>query len=305
MLTKYNFKQNIEESFLPELTMYHGSAKKFDKVKPLAFSAGNRLRDPSWSVFMFRQYELALNFTLADFITHLCKDNDIEPSFCAYLEKDGFMHYHPVVFGANDVYDKVKDLARGNKVYVYTLKVPIDSKLNMIGTTSSLPEYVYDGEPETIKRDEITITDKLLDSIVNVVSRKELERLFKLHPSRNNVVGPWLDLFIDYDERIRVRKAVRKKLKSGEIKPGDDLGWLKESHTFTHKQLCSIYDKKALHESHELHIPHISGNITQSIPGSYFNEEVGVWMRKPNAKELARLSENHINMDFLNNEYEV
>ena len=579
MLTKYNFEQNeqnrirdkiinhndgkyeqnIDESFLPELTMYHGSVKKFDKVKPLAFSAGNRLRDPSWSVFMLRQYELALNFALADFITHLCKDNDIEPSFCAYLEKDGFMHYHSVVFGANDVYDKVKALARGNKVYVYTLKVPIDSKLNIIGTTSSLPEYVYDGEPETIKRDEITITDKLLDSIVNVVSRKELERLFKLNPSRNNVVGPWLDLFIDYDERIRVRKAVKEKLKSGEIKPGDDLGWLKESnipaftnkplysiynkneerdendfpllvettgykhhpvifsdddiyinydkwksgectsllvtglsgggkstlskklaekfnayyieidvisfkigilhpdranweyikkndkylykffkennipptimtkfknyqdikkstiineyiywlcferddldknrvvieggdvaialsdikelstlpiiikgtslakslfrrcyrildkgygiwhilqrifegtfysqyskmysevdnarrsvmnqeydeihesykHTFTHKQLCSIYDKKTLNESSEVHIPHISGNITQSIPGSYFNEDVGAWMRKPNAEELVRLSKIDINMDFLNNEYEV
>lgn len=76
-------------------------------------------------------------------------------------------------------------------------------------------------------------------------------------------------------------------------------------HTFTHKQLCSIYDKKALNESSEVHIPHISGNITQSIPGSYFNEEVGVWMRKPNAEELVRLSKIDINMDFLNNEYEV
>ena len=76
-------------------------------------------------------------------------------------------------------------------------------------------------------------------------------------------------------------------------------------HTFTHKQLCSIYDKKALLESSEVHIPHISGNITKSIPGSYFNEDVGAWMRKPNAEELVRLSTIDINMDFLNNEYEV
>ena len=77
--------------------------------------------------------------------------------------------------------------------------------------------------------------------------------------------------------------------------------------TFTHKELCNIYEKKSLNESYSPKISHISGNITQYSPGAYFNEEVGVWMRKPNQEELAKLSTLYedfkINMEFLNNEY--
>lgn len=57
----------------------------------------------------------------------------------------------------------------------------------------------------------------------------------------------------------------------------------------THKQMGEIYTQKAFNESWKPRIPHVSGNITQYSPGAYFNEEVGVWMRKPNAEEQAKL----------------
>lgn len=87
----------IHESFLPEIILYHGSSHKFDKVKPLSFSAGNRLRDPSWAIFMLRQYDLALSYVVGNYIKDKCNENGIKKSFCAWVEKDGFMHYKPIV----------------------------------------------------------------------------------------------------------------------------------------------------------------------------------------------------------------
>ena len=286
--------EEIHESFVPELIMYHGSSHKFDKVKPISFSAGNKLRDPSWVVFMLRQYDLALSYVVGNYVKEKCEENGIKYSFCAWIEKDGFMHYKPIVLADKQNFQKVKDLVRGDTVYVYTLKVPIDDKLNMIGTTNTLPEYVYSGVPKTIKRDDIVITDELLDSLVtDQIDEKEFQKIKKSKPHRLNRIGSWADLFIDMDKRKEMRDKVLPKIDSGEIKPGDDLSWLKESaniqHTFTHKELCDIYQNQMITENSAIYIPHESGNITQNIPGAYFNEEVGVWMRKPNKEELYKL----------------
>ena len=287
--------EEVHESFVPELIMYHGSSHKFDKVKPISFSAGNKLRDPSWAVFMLRQYDLALSYVVGNYVKEKCRENGIKYSFCAWLEKDGFMHYKPIILADKQNFQKVKDLVRGDIVYVYTLKVPIDDKLNMIGTTNTLPEYVYSGTPKTIKRDDIIITDELLDSLVtDQIDEKEFQKIKKSKPHRINRIGSWADLFIDMDKREEMRDKVLPKIDSGEIKPGDDLSWLKESdnikHTFTHKELCDIYQNQLVTENSAIYIPHVSGNITQYMPGAYFNEEVGVWMRKPNKEELKRLN---------------
>lgn len=219
----------IHESFVPELIMYHGSSHKFDKVKPISFSAGNKLRDPSWAVFMLRQYDLALSYVVGNYVKEKCKENGIKYSFCAWLEKDGFMHYKPIILADKQNFQKVKDLVRGDTVYVYQLKVPIDDKLNMIGTTTTLPEYVYSGVPKTIKRDDIVITDELLDSLVtDQIDEKEFQKIKKSKPHRINRIGSWADLFIDMDKRKEMRDKVLPKIDAGEIKPGDDLSWLKE-----------------------------------------------------------------------------
>lgn len=291
--------EELEESFLPEITLYHGSPVKVDKIKPFSFSAGNRLRDPSWAVFMLRQYDLALSYAVGNYVKDKCEKNGIKYSFCAWIEKDGFMHYKPIIIADKQNFQKVKDLVRGDTVYIYTLKVPIDDKLNIIGTTDTLPEYVYSGTPKTIKRDDIIISDELLDSLITKqVDEEEFQKIKKSKPHRVNRVGSWADLFIDMNKRKEMRDKVLPKIDSGEIKPGDDLSWLKEETMFndttnrfplTHKQMGEIYTQKAFNESWKPRIPHVSGNITQHIPGAYFNEEVGVWMRKPNTEEQARL----------------
>ena len=223
------------------------------------------------------------------------------------------MHYKFIIVLPKEYYNIVKEAVIGSSAYVYTLQVPINNKLDIIGTTGSLPEYIYSGIPKTINREEIVIDGDIFDQIITKVSMKEYNKIEKKKPYLSNTVGPWVDWFVNIEERERMRNLVKEKIEKGELQPGDDLSWLKESystkHTFTHKELCDIYKNQMLTENTTTYIPHISGNITQHIPGAYFNEEVGVWMRKPNKEEQMRLngstlSENFkINMEFLNNEY--
>lgn len=294
----------IHESFLPELTFYHGSRHKLDKILPVAFSAGNKLKDPSWGVFMFRQKDLAELYALMTIMRLVCREKDI-PRPRGWLEKDGFMHYRFIIVLPKEYYDIVKETVIGLSTYVYTLQVPINRQLDIIGTTGSLPEYIYSGIPKTVKREEIVIDSELFDKIITKVSMREYNRIKKDKPHRYNTVGPWIDWFVNVEERERMRKLVKEKMEKGELQPGDDLSWLKESvnikHTFTHKELCDIYQNQMITENSAIYIHHESGNITQHIPGAYFNEEVGVWMRKPNKEEQIRL--NVINESFVGYEF--
>lgn len=218
----------IQEGVLPTLTFYHGSPVKYDQIKPTAFSAGNRFRDPSWSVFMFRQKELAQIFAFSRAAEKVCEERGI-PHPRGWLEKDGFMHYKPIVVAPSDYYDKIKEAMFGVTVYVYTLEAPVDSNLNMIGTVGSLPEYVYSGTPKTVKVDEITIDGKLFEKLVTKISPEKFAEIKKTKPHRKNVVGPWIDLFVDMKRRKEMRDIVQQRLKDGTLKPGDNLDFLKEA----------------------------------------------------------------------------
>lgn len=218
----------IQEGILPTLTFYHGSPVKYDQIKPTAFSAGNRFRDPSWSVFMFRQKELAQSFAFSRAAEKVCEERGI-PHPRGWLEKDGFMHYKPIVVAPSDYYDKIKEAMFGVTVYVYTLEAPVDSNLNMIGTVGSLPEYVYSGTPKTVKVDEITMDGKLFEKWVTKISPEKFAEIKKTKPHRKNVVGPWIDLFVDMKRRKEMRDIVQQRLKDGTLKPGDNLDFLKEA----------------------------------------------------------------------------
>lgn len=218
----------IQEGVLPTLTFYHGSPVKYDQIKPTAFSAGNRFRDPSWSVFMFRQKELAQSFAFSRAAEKVCEERGI-PHPRGWLEKDGFMHYKPIVVAPSDYYDKIKEAMFGVTVYVYTLEAPVDSNLNMIGTVGSLPEYVYSGTPKTVKVDEITMDGKLFEKWVTKISPEKFAEIKKTKPHRKNVVGPWIDLFVDMKRRKEMRDIVQQRLKDGTLKPGDNLDFLKEA----------------------------------------------------------------------------
>ena len=221
----------VNESILPTLTFYHGSPEKLDKIEPVSFSAGNKFRKPEWAVFMFKQKEMAEDFAFSRALHIYLKKNNIdkfEGSIMGYMEKVGFATYKYHHYIRAKYYNELKNLVKGLKYYVYTLEVPIDSGLNIIGTTWTLPEYTYTGKPKVVKREEFVIDDESFDSRYEPLSDKIFEKYNKNKIYKENVIGPWMYLLIDMEDRSKKRKIALKKMKSGELKPGDDLSFLDE-----------------------------------------------------------------------------
>lgn len=335
--------EEIHESLLPtlSLTLYHGSPEKFDEVKPFAFSNGNRFRKPEWAVFAFRQKEFAMIFAMSyvfhsDVFKDILYDEELDKHIypIGWIERDG-LGYKAVNMCRADKWDLIYERLSTfhPKVYVYTIEVPIDKNLSIIGTTPTLPEFTYAGKPKTIKREEMELTEKLFASICQRVSKTVYHHYKKDKPHKKSLYGDAIAFALwDWQKRVHNKKIIMQKLDAGEIKPGDDLGFLEESgifsfiasQKFTHQQLCEIYDKKeTLNENKYIRIPYKSGNITQYIEGAYFDKDTNVWMRKPNKEEQAKLDKINeelytglvkskktlhesfkINMEFLNNEYE-
>ena len=221
----------VNESILPALTFYHGSPEKLDKIEPVSFSAGNKFRKPEWAVFMFKQKEMAEDFAFSRAVHIYLKKNMIdkfEGSIMGYMEKVGFATYKYHHYIRAKYYEELKNLVKGLKYYVYALEVPIDSGLNVIGTTWTLPEYTYTGTPKVVKREEFIIDDESFDSRYEPLSDKIFDRYNKNKIYKENVIGPWMYLLIDMEDRSKKRKIALKKMKSGELKPGDDLSFLDE-----------------------------------------------------------------------------
>jgi len=227
----------INESLFPTMTFYHGSPYKLDKILPTAFSAGNKLRDPEWAVFMFGKKEYAKYYAMSMVVQDTVKEQNKKqselPSPRGWLAKNGINSYKFYGVVVDRVYDYVKSLCLGKKYYVYTLEVPINTKLDIIGTTSTLPEYTYAGIPKTLKVDEYTITEKEFDSLHRKVSQEEYDTIKKISPYKEPIVNKAFQMLqLDPYSREKNRRITRVLIKQGDLKPGDDLKFLNDSETY-------------------------------------------------------------------------
>lgn len=227
----------LNESLFPTMTFYHGSPYKLDKILPTAFSAGNKLRDPEWAVFMFGKKEYAKYYAMSMVVQDTVKEQNKKqselPSPRGWLAKNGINSYKFYGVVVDRVYDYVKSLCLGKKYYVYTLEVPINTKLDIIGTTSTLPEYTYAGIPKTIKVDEYTITEKEFDSLHRKVSQEEYDTIKKISPHKEPIVNKAFQMLqLDPYSREKNRRITRVLIKQGDLKPGDDLKFLNDSETY-------------------------------------------------------------------------
>lgn len=302
--------EEIHEGFLPDLTFYHGSDRKFNKLEPNCFDAGNRLKStPRWGAYMFKDKKLAFLWAIVRVVANCCEKARMDRAFVRSSTDDDTLYAYPYatdILGINvnfrlivknKVYNEIRDRCDGEKFYVYTLSVPIDTRLSL-GTTNTLPEYTVDYSPDIVKIEEYTLTKEVFEEYFERVTDKEFANIKRTKPHKDNVRGLLGYFLYDIERRQRMRKLVAQKIDAGELEIGGDLGFLGESSfhtenysfTFTHAELMNIYDKKALNEENRLKVPHQSGNITQYIEGAYFDEDTRVWMRKPNKEELERLS---------------
>jgi len=205
--------------------MYHGSDLKLDVLKPTAYNAGHRLRNHSWSVFMWPTYELAYKWAIFVKIRNVLRvyekrNPDIHCPRGMHTST-GFNKYDFNMFMVEDNYDFICDKCIGLKAYVYTVDCPIDLNFS-IGNNNSQPEYTYDGELNITKRTEVTITKKILDTLFDKVSLEEYNRRTEEAFSKN-IRGPLGLLFYPGLEPVHRWKYIYRKLNLNEIKPGDDL----------------------------------------------------------------------------------
>lgn len=221
-------KESIDESLLPTLTFYHGSTKKFDKILPNSFSAGNKLRGPEWAVFMFGEKRFAkiyaMSLAIKDKIKSLKRRQTEFPPTLGWFERTGLNDYEIRGVAMDKNYDELEELSIGLKYYVYTLEVPINSKLSLVGTTNSLPEYTYAGNPKVLKRDEYIITKEDFEKAHKRVSKEEYDRIHKDKPWQRPIQNKiFRMMLLPQEKREECRRIAIKMIQQGDLKPGDDL----------------------------------------------------------------------------------
>ena len=217
-----------EFSFLdPTIFMYHGSDMDLTTLLPTSYNAGHKLKKPSWSVFLWDQYNLAYKWALMRVLKNLVrktrKITNAKSSVYGNHIKTGFNTYDQEIYVWENEYDLILKLVLEYqpKFYVYTIKVPIDLKLNL-GNNNSQPEFTYDGELKIYKKDIYTLNDEVYRKYIIPLDDKEYNKMLNLD-NMKNIRGPIGYLFRPTSDIIYEWKYVARRIKAGEIKPGDDL----------------------------------------------------------------------------------
>lgn len=216
----------LNEFTLMPLTiyMYHGSDRELDILKPTAFNAGHKFKKPSWSVFLWNQYNLAYKWAAFKCLMYFIKlIPDRKSTIFGKHINIGFNDYDQELYVWNQEYEKfLRAVIEGKpKFYVYTIEVPINSKFNF-GNNNSQPEFAYDGELKIHKKDTYILTEKIYRECFKPVSDEKYEQLMK-NGLTDNVRGVLGYIFEPTNEVMGKWKYVTRKVKHGEIQPGDDL----------------------------------------------------------------------------------
>ena len=266
----------LEEGLLPTVTMYHGSYLKLKTLKPFAYNAGTKFRKPSWSVFMWAQWDLAYKWaafvSLKKAIRTERKELGLELPVGEHY-RIGFNTYGYKLYIKYDEFDKIKELAMKYqpKFYVYTVKAPIDTKLGA-GNNSMQPEYTYDGELKIHKREEFTLTEEIFDDLFEPVTSIKYAEIRKFEGE--NIRGPLGWIFRPNDETMKEWIYVTKGVQQGLFKPGDDLDKILDDY------YASLEESVDINQSNDIQtIPFIMqdhGNGTAGIVQSPITEDTKV-----------------------------
>ena len=216
---------------VPGGLLYHGSTYKIDEFKPMSLDIGNIDQKPGWSTFCFARKDFAIRFGLMRLIQKAIQGADATRSNFSKCKCEWSVRANkPFVNGYF-----LAPLVVGDKFYVYTLD---PGKLDVhFGNDAKFPEYTfresgiipvkteeYEVTPELL-RDNITMAgsrfdgikrdnDEVIDSLGNTARRAMLNHDY----NADSVVG-------------KLEDAV----KSGELKPGDDIEAYMTSHNLEFK----------------------------------------------------------------------
>lgn len=206
--------------------LYHGSIELYDTLKPMGFDLGNLFQKPGWSLFCWKEKQLAKNWAVFQLIRKITGLNfkDTYGPVWDYTQNKALI--------TKDLYKKIKEylLTHRETVYVYSLDTPI--RYLGLGNDSIIDEYTT-REPEIIPVDieQIQVSDKVIRQTVGIVdtaSYMSFRRNMGYNALSNRGLIKSCFLINDYTYNFfktkgAVANVIDKGLREGEIQPGDDL----------------------------------------------------------------------------------
>lgn len=223
---------HLQESVeVPGGLLYHGSTYKIDEFKPMSLDIGNINQKPGWSTFCFARKDFAIRFGLMRLIQKAIQGADASRSNFGKCKCEWSVRANkPFVNGYF-----LAPLVVGDKFYVYTLD---PDKLDVhFGNDAKFPEYTFrESGIIPVKTEEYEVTPELLrDNIIMAGSQfDEMKRdNDEVIDSLGNTARRAM-LNHDYNADSVVGK-LEDAVKSGELKPGDDIEAYMTSHNLEFK----------------------------------------------------------------------
>lgn len=216
---------------VPGGLLYHGSTYKIDEFKPMSLDIGNINQKPGWSTFCFARKDFAIRFGLMRLIQKAIQGADASRSNFGKCKCEWSVRANkPFVNGYF-----LAPLVVGDKFYVYTLD---PDKLDVhFGNDAKFPEYTFrESGIIPVKTEEYEVTPELLrDNIIMAGSQfDEMKRdNDEVIDSLGNTARRAM-LNHDYNTDSVVGK-LEDAVKSGELKPGDDIEAYMTSHNLEFK----------------------------------------------------------------------
>lgn len=188
---------------IPGGLLYHASTSKIDSFQPMSLDLGNEINPPGWSTFCFADKELAIRFGIMRAIQKMgipCGWHI--PTNRPYLLEKGYtivQNFHNIAF------------------YVYT----IDPEYCDVtaGNDSRFPELIFRNSGVIPKDTSIIIIP--ISSIDEYVTILQKEPSSNTNPNVNSYYATMLNH--DYSQSDYVVSKLENAIKSGRLKPGDDV----------------------------------------------------------------------------------
>ena len=216
----------IDKILNKDITLYHGTKHNInsDVLTPMSPNVGaTKYSIPRWSTYFWDNRELAIKWCLCWSIGQ--KDSDFRVIYVGQNDKV-LLYDRTGIEDKNKLFDKI--LKSGIRGYLYTCDVPI-SKLE-IGSVRTINEYTVSDEVKIKTKEVIKPTRDYLNKYFEVISGEEYDYIIddnvNILSNQPRVRGFILDKMLN-DYRDYYRREIKLELKSGKIKVGDDISYLK------------------------------------------------------------------------------
>lgn len=204
------------------IKFYHATDYKLNKLEPVSPNLGNIIEKPKWCVYLWRDKNRARLFAVQKAVRRMMADPKWKEMGC---KKPVYDIRTGKSFILNKDKDSIEASAIGLKTYVYTTEAPLLSL--GIGHAKTIPEFTSNRTLPIIKTQEISITKDIFEhSFIFVDSMDK-------NASHGYTRGILSYLMHDNDKIFKKEKYIKNKMKTGDVKPGDNLNIVLDDYAKT------------------------------------------------------------------------